>query len=146
MTSWYRGIDLTMFLYHLNPLQRCNQGRFNVIKPPQTAVQVPYTLTRCVGHLHTSLEWFDLVLALYFPTYTSTGGNKVCRALTHQFRVVRSPGTLPNHTFTGGTWCMCTYTPVWGGSVTSNLPKSISTGGTSMYTPVWGGSITSNHP
>jgi len=112
MTSWYRGIDLTMFLYHLNPLQRCNQGRFNVIELPRAAVQVPYTPTRCVGYLHTSLEWFDLVLTLYFPNCTYTGRNKVGRALTHKFGVVRSHGTLPNHTFTGGTWCVCTYTAV----------------------------------
>ena len=122
MTSWCRGIDLTMFLYHLNPLQRCNQGRFNVIELPRTAVQVRYTPTRCVGHLHTSSEWFYLVLALYVPNCTSTGGNKVCRALTHQFGVVQSHGTLPNHTFTGGTRCVCTYTAVWSGSITSNLP------------------------
>ena len=29
-----RNVLLRRFLYHLNPLQRCNQGRFNVIKLP----------------------------------------------------------------------------------------------------------------
>jgi len=91
VTSWYRGIDLTVFLNHLNPLQRCNQGRFNVIKPPRTAVQVPYTLTRCVGHLHTSLGWFDHIKPFLTP---SPQRGQAC---THQFGVVQSHRTIPNY-------------------------------------------------